>query len=144
MSMVTDKFFYLALKESDVETMTGERIYNTARPERDEEEDRLPYVIVTLDSVTNDPSTKDGGEGDYDTVTVSVLCVAETRGNLATLVSAVRMAVMNATYAAEEDITEEMLALRPLSYLFTADGVQYDPTKPCFYQTMHYQCDTER
>lgn len=142
--MVTDKFFYLALKDSEVDGITDGRIYNTARPERDEEEDRLPYVIVTLDSVSNDPGTKDGGEGDYDTVAVSVLCVAETRGALATLTSEVRQAVMRATYADDESLTEEMLSLRPLTYLFTADGVQYDPGKPCHYQTMRYQCDTER
>ena len=28
-----------------------------------------------------------------------------------------------------------------MSYQFSADSVQYDSMKPCYWQTLHYQCE---
>lgn len=139
MGMMTDKFFYDVLRQSETVTgMVGDRIFNTGRPEEDETEDRIPYIIVTFDGMVNDNPTKDDVEGESDTVRISVLCVAKTRTQLADLTMSVRDAVIQ-SYGTDEEMEE-----RPYSYMLSADGVQYDMDKPCYFQTLHYQCDTER
>ena len=90
--LAADKFFFDALGASaDINGRVEGRIFNPARATIDEEEDRIPYIIITLDSVTNDGQTKDSDvEGDSDTATVSVLCVENDRDSLASLTQAVR------------------------------------------------------
>ena len=136
--LAADKFFFDALRASaDINGRVEGRIFNPARATIDEEEDRIPYIIITLDSVTNDGQTKDSDvEGDEDVATVSVLCVDTDRDRLASLTQAVRnqcRAYLAATPEADRYIYE---------WQFTASEVGYDPMKPCCYQTLRYQCDT--
>lgn len=136
---MTDKFFYDVLRQSEAVTgIVSDRIFNTGRPEEDETEDRVPYIIVTFDGMTNDSPTKDDVEGDSDTTRVSILCVTKTRTQLAELTTAVRNAVMTSYNDGAE------YAEQPFSYMLSANGVQYDMDKPCYFQTLQYQCNTER
>ena len=135
--LAADKFFFDALRDSaDINGRVEGRIFNPARATIDEEEDRIPYIIITLDSVSNDGQTKDSDvEGDEDVATVSVLCVDSDRDRLASLTQAVRnqcRAYLAATPEADRYIYE---------WQFTASEVGYDPMKPCCYQTLRYQCD---
>ena len=135
--LAADKFFFDALRDSaDINGRVEGRIFNPARATIDEEEDRIPYIIITLDSVTNDGQTKDSDvEGDEDVATVSVLCVDSDRDRLASLTQAVRnqcRAYLAATPEADRYIYE---------WQFTASEVGYDPMKPCCYQTLRHQCD---
>ena len=41
------------------------------------------------------------------------------------------------------DTTDEDFALIPNDITLNAQGVQYDSMKPCFWQTLNYQCDTD-
>lgn len=137
MSLITDKFFFDALRsDSSLCTLLDGRIFNPARATIDEEEDRVPYIIITLDSVQNDQGTKDDVESATDTATVSILCVGTNREQLATLTQAVRTRCKEYYWAHRED------ALSPYDWQFSAGPVQYDPMKPCVYQTLTYQCDT--
>lgn len=153
MSLQTDRIFIAAL-QADTELMEtiGGRLYSTAIPLPDEDADNVPvpYVIITFDSLENDPSTKDSYEGETDRVQVSIIVVAEDRGQLAEIASQVRETVLcffenSAQLTMAEDPDEEsLLDLVPLDYQFTASTIQYDGDKPAFYQTLSYMCDTKR
>ena len=133
----TDKFFWDALRtDASVTKATGGRIFNTARSTIEEKQDRVPYVIITFDSLTNDETTKDDeAESPYDSVNVSILCVANDREQLARLTQAVR------------DRNREYMLGKGDSYgiedwQFSAGAVMYDELKPCMYQTLNYNVTT--
>ena len=132
--LAADKFFFDALKASaDIMGRVDGRIFNPARPTIDEEEDRVPYIIIDLESVANDGTTKDDVESDSDTATVSVLCVENDRDSLASLTQAVR----NQCRAYLTAVGDAVI----VDWQFSATEVGYDPMKPCCYQTLRYQCD---
>lgn len=141
MSLTTDLFFYRVLSESDVYDMTEGRIFNPARTTIDEEQDRIPYVIITFESLENMVESKDDNvEGPEDRVVIGILCVAENREALADLTIAVREAV----YGYYQDVAGEAYDSAPEEYTISAKEIQYDPTKPCCYQQLFYSCITLR
>ena len=149
MSLQTDRVFFDALAAStDIAALVGDRIYNTAIPGTDEDADNepVPYIIVTFDGLNNEDYTKDNDyEGDTDIVQIGIEIAANDRQELANIAGLVRSAVDNyfANYepqAGEEDMTEEI----PDDYSFSAQAIQYDPWKPCFWQVLNYRCDTNR
>ncbi len=139
MSLITDKAFYEALTaSSEIVAQTDGRIYNTSIPVPDEQLDNepLPYLIITLEGVSNEGMTKDNPfEGDTDVVTIGVLGAAADRASLGQLLEAVRTQIRTYFTTATSD-------LAPVDYQFSAGAVQYDSIKPCYYQTLQYQCDT--
>lgn len=146
MSLLTDVIFVKAL-QSD-ETLLGQLpagdVYNTSIALPDEELDNapLPYVVVSFDSLENDQSTKDGYEGETDTVNISIEVAAKTRKQLGDLTERIRTTVREYFEAAQVvPLTEPYDELVPLDYQFSAAGVQYDSLKPCYWQVMSYQCD---
>lgn len=116
------------------------RIYSTAIPLPDEDLDNvpLPYVIVTFDGLNNDETTKDDPfESENDVVSIGIEVAAENRKALAELTQAIRTAVheyMVTQLSSDEDFPIE-------DYRFSADAVQFDSLKPCYWQTLRYQCD---
>lgn len=141
MSLTTDKFFYNALKDDeDIITLTEGRIFNTARPTEDENEDKIPYIIITFDSLTNDGTTKDSWEGITDRVNISLLAVASTREALADLTTAMRATIHEYYEDCQSGTVDDDDC--PDDYFFTAGRIDYDMLKPCYYQTMRYECST--
>lgn len=137
MSLQSDKFFFRALSTSEtIAGYVGTRIFNPARPTIDENQDRVPYIIIVFESLTNEALTKDDIEGHEDTVNISILCVADDRDSLGELTEAVRQRCKE--YWEESDDDE-----KPLDWQFSAGVVQFDPGKPCCFQTLYYQCSTE-
>ena len=149
MSLETDSIFVTALQSNTdlmealgyVEpTLTSEgspaRLYCAAIPLPDEDVDNVPvpYVIVTFDGLTNDQGTKDDRyESSYDTVNIGVEVTARNINELHDLTQMVRdtiLSYMRSHTTAVED------------YLFMAEGIQYDSLKPCYWQVLHYQCET--
>lgn len=144
MSLITDKFFYDAIAASEtIDGLVDGRIFNPARATADEDEDLVPYIIITFDGMVNDNMTKDEIEGDTDEVQVSVLCCATDRESLATLIAAVRTQIV-AYYDGIQDgsITYGDEEIVPLSWTLKASSVGYDETKPCCFQTLTYDCTT--
>ena len=136
MGLSTDSIFIAALSASeDIMEAVGGRIYGTAIPLPDEDAENapVPYIIVTFDSLQNGEMTKDDlYEGTEDKVQVSIEVVGQTLGQLHDLTQMVRDVVLdyfrnNAT--AVED------------YTFSAQGIQYDSMKPCYWQVLSYQCE---
>lgn len=143
MSLLTDKIFVKALRANTslMAMLPAGDVYNTAIPVPDENVDntQLPYIIVTFDSMTNNDSTKDSYEGDTDTVQVGIEVAASSRSSLSEIIEDIRSTVMSYFEAATE--ADDDYELVPLDYLITAGPVQYDSMKPCYWQTLHYQCD---
>ena len=118
-------------------------VYNTASALPGEELDNapLPYIIVSFDGLTNDVETKDDPyEGASDSVTISIEIAAKTRPELGQLADAVRRQVHQ--YFVDADPTDEDADLIPHDYQFSAQAVNYDSLKPCYWQVLTYQCDT--
>lgn len=138
MSLAIDSIFIAAIKANNALMQSiGGRVYSTAIPLPDEAADNVPvpYVIVTFDGLTNDAATKDDPyESDNDVVNIGIEITANNRAALAALVSAVRSTIH--TYMIEQTTDIE-------DYQFSAEGVQYDQYKPCYWQTLRYQCDVQ-
>ena len=135
-SLATDKIFIAAIKaDTQLMAQIGGRLYPTAIPLPDESVDNVPvpYVIVTFDGLTNDAATKDDPyESDNDVVNIGIEITAKNRAALAALASAVRSTIHSYMLEQTSDIED---------YQFSAEAVQYDQFKPCFWQTLRYQCD---
>ena len=124
--------------QSDASLMQkiGGRLYGTAIPLPDEDADNVdvPYIIVTFNGLTNDQGTKDDRyESRYDKVEIGVEVTAKTLDDLHVLTEMVRdtsLSYLRSRTTAVDD------------YLFTAEGIQYDSMKPCYWQVLRYQCDT--
>lgn len=138
-----DLFFHAALELSpDVINTLGGRVFNTARPEIDEEEDRIPYVIISYDGGGSDGGTKDSRLSTLSSATVSVLIVAESRNDLARIANMVHSSIESAFRIAPEICKDRDWPFVIYSASESAGPVQLDPMKPCYFQTLTYQCNT--
>ena len=146
MSLQTDIIFIKALREDEnlMAQLPAGDVYNTAiaLPDEDLDNAPLPYVIVSFDGLTNEVETKDDPyDGDSDNVTISIEIAATTRPELGELAEEVRRQIHQ--YFADADHTDEDADLIPDDYQFSASRVNYDSMKPCYWQTLTYQCDTK-
>ena len=146
MSLQTDIIFVKALRANAdlMAQLAAGDVYNTsiALPDEDLDNAPLPYVIVSFDGLTNDVETKDDPyEGDSDRVTISIEIAAKTRPELGQLAEDVRRQVHQ--YFIDADPTDEDADMIPLDYQFSAQQVNYDQMKPCYWQVLTYQCDTK-
>lgn len=148
MSLATDSIFTTALQSNSdlmatlgyvAPTLTDKgkpaRLYGTAIPLPDEDADNVPvpYVIVTFDGLNNDAGTKDDRyESEYDRVNIGIEVVGKTLEDLHGLTQMVRDTILT-YFRATETVVED--------YTFTADAIQYDSLKPCYWQVLSYQCD---
>ena len=145
MSLITDKVFYNALRSnSEVMALVSGRIESTSIPVPDEQflNEPVPYIIITFDSLQNEGFTKDKSfEGDTDRVQVSIEVAADSRDALGDIMEAIRKAVIE-YFEDEEGHAWDDYDYVPNSYTFSAGPIGYDSMKPCYYQTLQYQCDT--
>ena len=145
MSLITDKVFYNALRSNAaLMEQVGGRIESTSIPVPDEQLDNepVPYIIITFDGLQNEGFTKDNSyEGDTDKVQVSIDVTAQTRDELGDLMQAIRETVV-AYFEDTEGHAWDDYDLVPVNYTFTASPVGYDSMKPCYFQTLNYNCDT--
>ena len=168
MSLLTDRIFFDALS-ADTELMTaiGNRLYCTSIPVPDLQADNtpVPYVIITFDGLNNQDTTKDDPfEGGTDQVQIGIEIAANDRVELGNIAKRIRR-VIHEDFSYQWRYTEllradgtplrtsngflmrvlenfdEMIRKMPQDYTFTADAVQYDSMKPCYWQVLHYQCD---
>ena len=151
MSLQTDSIFIAALQSSPelMEAITtyvskGEehrseqpRLYGTAIPLPEEDADNVPvpYLIVTFDGLNNDQTTKDDAyESDCDHVQIGIEAAAPTLEALHTLTQQVREVIHGYFTTNETSVS---------GYQFTADAIQWDMMKPCYWQLLRYQCDVD-
>lgn len=143
MGLQTDIIFVKALRaDTDlISQLPAGDVYNTtiALPDEDLDNAKVPYVIVAFDGLTNDQTTKDDYESEYDQVNISIEIAARTRKELGLLARHVRHQVRH--YFMNVEDTDEDIDMIPADYQFTASQVNYDQMKPCYWQTLNYQCD---
>lgn len=137
MGLGTDSIFIAALASDNLlSAQTGGRIYGTSIPLPDSGLDNvpLPYMIVTFDGLVNSERTKDDDyESDVDDVTIGIEVTAKTLAQLHDLTQQVRSVVR--AYIGSN--AAEKIA----DYTFSAQAIQYDFIKPCYWQTLVYQCE---
>ena len=147
MSLITDAIFVKALRSNAalIAQLPAGDVYNTAiaLPDEDADNAPLPYVIVSFDGLNNQDTTKDSSyDGLTDMVTVGIEIAAKTRPQLAELAIMVRDTIRDyfRQHVASQD--DEDYELIPNSYQLQAQQVQYDSLKPCYWQRLQFQCDT--
>lgn len=145
MSLLTDKVFYNALKSNDdLVRALGDRIYSTAIPVPDEKylNEPLPYCIIIFDGMQNEGYTKDNSfEGCQDKVQVSVEVVAESRDEVGSIMQTIRQTIIDYFEDTEGHIWDDYQYV-PTNYTLQASSVAYDPQRPCYYQDLAYDCET--
>ena len=145
MSLITDKVFYNALRSNAaLMAQVGSRIESTSIPVPDEEFENVPvpYIIITFDGLQNEGFTKDNDfEGILDRVKVSIEVAAESRDELGQIMTDIRQTIID--YFEDDDghVWDDYEYV-PQNYTFSASAVGYDGDKPCYYQTLTYNCDT--
>ena len=145
MSLITDKVFYNALRSNAaLMTQVGGRIESTSIPVPDEDflNEPVPYIIITFDGLQNEGFTKDNDfEGILDRVQVSIEVAAESRDELGSIMQTIRQTIIE-YFEDDEGHAWDDYDYIPQNYTFTASAVGYDSIKPCYYQTLTYNCDT--
>lgn len=135
--MELDEIIYAAITaDAQLQTETGGRIYSTCIevPPTDDDNTPLPYIIIDEEPSQNDLETKDSvWEGDTDIVNVGVIISAASPREVKNLRKLVRAAISSYVESMDENIPYLRSASR--------DGIAWDWTKPCYYDTLHYQCD---
>lgn len=147
MSLITDAIFVKALRSnaSLIEQLPAGDVYNTAiaLPEEEADNAPVPYIIVSFDGLQNADMTKDDDfEAESDNVQIGVTICAETRPQLGEIAMAVRRTVREYFREHQGDDSDEDFDLIPEDMGLQAGPVQYDSLKPCYWQQLNYQCDT--
>lgn len=145
MSLITDIIFVRALRSNSelMAALPAGDVYNTtiALPDEEVLNAPVPYVIVSYDGMQNDSQTKDDSyEGNTDNVQIGIEIAAKTRKQLGELATQIRETVSDFFENLPDDDPD--FDLVPLNYNLTAQGVNYDSDKPCYWQILNYQCDT--
>ena len=147
MSLITDAIFVKALRSNAalIAQLPAGDVYNTAiaLPDEDADNAPLPYVIVSFDGLNNQDATKDDDfEADSDQVQIGIEIAAETRPKLGELAVMIRKTITDRFQQIAQDPQDEDYALLPNAYTMQAQPVQYDSLKPCYWQRLTFQCDT--
>ena len=147
MSLITDAIFVKALRSNAalIASLPAGDVYNTAiaLPDEDADTAPLPYVIVSFDGLNNQDATKDDDfEADSDQVQIGIEIAAETRPKLGELAVMIRKTIADRFQQIAQDPQDEDYALLPNAYTMQAQPVQYASLKPCYWQQLQFQCDT--
>ena len=134
--MELDEIIFNALTADQVlATETGGRIKSTCIevPPTDDDNTPIPFIVIYESPSQNDTGTKDNvWESNVDIVNVGVEVSAISPREVQRLRRRIRSAV--------ESYMESMESppyLRSISW----DGVQWDWTRPCYFDTIRYQCE---
>ena len=145
MSLQTDIIFVKAIRSNTtlIAQLPAGDVYNAsiAVPDIDLDNAPVPYVIVSFNGLTNETLTKDEMyEGSTDRVQIGVEVAAKTRPQLGALVASIRKTIRE--FFINASPTDEDFRLVPVDYQFSAQGVLYDSDKPCYWQVLNYNCET--
>lgn len=139
MVLELDEIIYAALTADPVLSILAGGIHSTCIevPPTDADNTPLPYIIITDDPFQNQTGTKDNvWEGNVDSVQAGVEIAADSPKEVKRLRRLVRKAVANYIETAD---------LENVPYLqnLTNEGIAWDWTKPCYFDTLHYQADMD-
>ena len=140
------EIFYDAIKaDAYLTEATGGRVTSTCFEVPPDEKDNtdLPYIIVTNDGFHHNQSTKDCvWEGPEDVVQASVEIAAASDGEVEALVRKVRKAIEDHVVSIYSTYGIDAIPQLQPGYPQAGD-LSWDWMKPCYYQTIIYQCITK-
>lgn len=168
MGLATDKLFFEILN-ADPELMekVGGRLYNTVigKPEVDEVNEPVPYVIIMFAGLRNNEGTKDDlYESETDTVEIEIEVTANDVEELTEIAHYIRKIIhremayiqryanlrtsdgmiltdsQGHTLNVQRKLNDVFTAI-PSDYRFSTSDKLYDPYKPCYFMTLKYSCD---
>lgn len=139
-----DKFFFKAISGSEeIAAIVGENIFNPARDQADEDEDKIPYIILWFDGASSDYDTKDNNVmRPLERGTVKVLVCAEDADAVSDLAELVQSAVEDAFN--NPDFYEDTWNFEIDDCDPDIDSMQKDQTKPCCFLEITYKCQTSK
>ena len=148
MSLLTDIIFVKALRSNAelIGRLPAGDVYNTAiaLPDEEAENAPLPYIIVSFDGLNNQDTTKDDAfESESDSVQIGITICTGEREELGAMAVAVRTTIREYFREHYGDDSDEDYALIPNDITLSAQSVMYNDMKPCYWQTLSYQCDTD-
>ena len=150
-----DKFFFKAIDENAaIHDIVENRIFNPARNQAQEKEDKIPYIVLWFGGASSDYDTKDDGTlRPIERGTVNILVVAgDTKESDGTEISAVD----NTTHLAElvhsaieeafedDDFPEDDWNFEIDDCEPEVSEMEMDPMKPCCFLTLTYKCQTSK
>ena len=137
-----DELFYNALMaDAELVAAVGGRIESTCFEVSPDEQDntQLPCIIVTDDGLTINVGTKDDvWEGSEDRVQASVEVDGRDPKEVKQLIRMVRKAI--SYHITSLDDQGEYI---PTLQSEQTNGVAWDWMKPCYHETITYQCDVK-
>lgn len=143
MGIGTDRLFFDILR-ADAQFMQriGGRLYNTVigKPDIDELNEDVPYVIIMFAGLVNDEGTKDDPfESDTDTVNIEIELTANDPDELTELAMMIRRIVHKAM--TDNMDAEEPDPAMPTDYRFSTSDKTYVYEKPCYVIVLKWSCD---
>lgn len=147
MSITTDALFIRAIRsDKSLMKLISNRLYGTAIPAPKDKADNtpVPYIIVMFDGMRNSTFNKDTYEleGDEDITTISLELTAPTLEKLHQLASLTRSVICD--FMAHPEAGDKDWDEFPSAYDLSASAISYDSAKPCYWQTLTYECTTNR
>ena len=137
--MELDEIIYTALSADEtIVQLTEGRIESTCfeEPPANTGNTHVPNIVIEESTGQNELGTKDTiWESNTDVPSVDITINALSKNEVQQLRRLVRKAI--SSYI--ESMTSSFPLLRALSWA----GVQYDWTKPCYFDTLHYQCEMD-
>lgn len=143
MKTLAEIFYDAVQADETLMTAIGGRVVSTCFevPPDQTDNTELPNIIISNDGFQNNSSTKDCvWESDEDAVQASFDVAASSPYEVDSLVARVRRAIE--TYIVglyrSGHVTPELQQGSPSS-----QGIEWDWVKPCYHQTVTYQCVTQ-
>lgn len=139
MKTVDELIYEAIVADESLMTTIGGRVTSTCFeiPPDQLDNTEVPNIIITDDGFQAEIFTKDDiWDSGTDRVQATVDIAASSPEEVKQLVKAVRKAVndyIHTMYESGQDI--------PTLKSLNSDGVQWDWTKPCYYQKLYYTCD---
>ena len=137
----TDLLQVLGGKGKDLE---GARIFSVARPQEDESQDKIPYIIIQPQGLTAQ-TDKDGyEEGDNDTVSILIVAAHYTT---TAINGKIEIGLVELSQMVRDTIAtmlvEEHDGFQIDDYSLTVGPTQMDVQKPCYFHEFTYQTNTQ-
>lgn len=115
--------------------LSGARIFTASRPETEDKADKLPYIIVMPQGINTRGNKDEYDCGDNATVDVLVVGTADPN-EFVNLAQTVRDTIED-NLTGDNDFTID-------DYTFSASPLMYDEKKPCYFQTLTYNVNTQK
>lgn len=114
--------------------LSGARLFSVYYPEVDKGTDKLPYIVIMPQGINTTGSKDEYEQG--DAATVDVLIAGNDNFDQFVDIAQMVRDTIEEGLEGDNDFTID-------DYTFSAGPVQFDPDKPCYFQTLTYIVNTQ-